>query len=167
MQVKLQARRSLCDRGVAQFGSALGSGPRGRGFKSRHLDHVAARQISQQSRRFPALFAFMPAAPFSQKILLRNLFWEPCFSARQISQQSRRFPALFAFMPAAPFSQKILLRNLFWEPCFFRKAIFATGQVVTSPACFYLRKRAMREAHRSFFARFHTQRRKKRRSFLF
>ena len=25
-------------RGVAQFGSALGSGPRGRGFKSRHLD---------------------------------------------------------------------------------------------------------------------------------
>ena len=27
-------------RGVAQFGSALGSGPRGRGFKSRHLDHV-------------------------------------------------------------------------------------------------------------------------------
>ena len=27
-------------RGVAQFGSALGSGPRGRGFKSRHLDHM-------------------------------------------------------------------------------------------------------------------------------
>ena len=26
-------------RGVAQFGSALGSGPRGPGFKSRHLDH--------------------------------------------------------------------------------------------------------------------------------
>ena len=26
-------------RGVAQFGSALGSGPRGRGFKSRRLDH--------------------------------------------------------------------------------------------------------------------------------
>ena len=26
------------DRGVAQFGSALGSGPRGRGFESRHLD---------------------------------------------------------------------------------------------------------------------------------
>ena len=29
-------------RGVAQFGSALGSGPRGRGFKSRHLDHKRA-----------------------------------------------------------------------------------------------------------------------------
>ena len=27
-------------RGVAKFGIALGSGPRGRGFKSRHSDHV-------------------------------------------------------------------------------------------------------------------------------
>ena len=27
------------NRGVAQFGSALGSGPRGRGFESRHSDH--------------------------------------------------------------------------------------------------------------------------------
>lgn len=26
-------------RGVAKFGIALGSGPRGRGFKSRHSDH--------------------------------------------------------------------------------------------------------------------------------
>ena len=29
-------------RGVAQFGSALGSGPRGRGFKSRRLDHQSS-----------------------------------------------------------------------------------------------------------------------------
>ena len=27
-------------RGVAKFGIALGSGPRGRGFKSRHSDHA-------------------------------------------------------------------------------------------------------------------------------
>ena len=33
----------LIFRGVAQFGSALGSGPRGRGFKSRHLDHEKAK----------------------------------------------------------------------------------------------------------------------------
>ena len=30
-------------RGVAQFGSVLGSGPRGRGFKSRHSDHNGAK----------------------------------------------------------------------------------------------------------------------------
>ena len=107
MQVKLQARRSLCDRGVAQFGSALGSGPRGRGFKSRHLDHVAARQFSQQSRRFPALFAFMPATPFSQKVLRaiafaaprRVTFWEPYYFP-QVATRNRagsNLPCLFLF----------------------------------------------------------------------
>ena len=33
---------TFCCRGVAQFGRALRSGRRGRGFKSRHLDHVGA-----------------------------------------------------------------------------------------------------------------------------
>ncbi len=33
---------TFCYRGVAQFGRALRSGRRGRGFKSRHLDHVGA-----------------------------------------------------------------------------------------------------------------------------
>ena len=33
-------------RGVAQFGSALGSGPRGRGFKSRRLDQKHRRDFS-------------------------------------------------------------------------------------------------------------------------
>ena len=34
-------------RGVAQFGSALGSGPRGRGFKSPHSDHnVETKKMS-------------------------------------------------------------------------------------------------------------------------
>ena len=32
-------------RGVAQFGSALGSGPRGRGFKSRHLDQKNSKEF--------------------------------------------------------------------------------------------------------------------------
>ena len=32
--------------GVAKLGIALGSGPRDRGFKSRHSDHVAASVIS-------------------------------------------------------------------------------------------------------------------------
>ena len=32
-------------RGVAQFGRALRSGRRGRGFKSRHLDHLTMNDI--------------------------------------------------------------------------------------------------------------------------
>ena len=38
-------------RGVAQFGSAFGSGPKGRRFKSCHLD-----QKMPESERFPASF---------------------------------------------------------------------------------------------------------------
>ena len=37
------------NRGVAQFGSALGSGPRGRGFKSRHSDHCGLAVVSKKS----------------------------------------------------------------------------------------------------------------------
>jgi hypothetical protein len=43
MDVLLRAQ----GRGVAQFGSALGSGPRGPGFKSRHLDHFYASTRSR------------------------------------------------------------------------------------------------------------------------
>lgn len=35
-----KCRSSFLRRGVAQFGRALGSGPRGHGFKSRHSDHT-------------------------------------------------------------------------------------------------------------------------------
>ena len=35
-------KRCLIYPGVAKFGIALGSGPRGRGFKSRHSDHKEA-----------------------------------------------------------------------------------------------------------------------------
>ena len=40
-----KCRSSFLRRGVAQFGRALGSGPRGHGFKSRHSDQN--RQASQ------------------------------------------------------------------------------------------------------------------------
>ena len=37
--------RSSLHRSVAQSGSALGSGPRGRGSKSRHSDHVVVEEL--------------------------------------------------------------------------------------------------------------------------
>ena len=54
-----------CNRGVAQLGSALGSGPRGREFKSRRLDHVAARQFLQEDGK---------KVPSSLLLCLRLLF---------------------------------------------------------------------------------------------
>ena len=156
MQVKLQARRSLCDRGVAQFGSALGSGPRGRGFKSRHLDHVAARQFSQQSRRFPALFAFMPAAPFSQKILLRNLFWEPCFFRKAIFATEQEVSCSVCFYACGSFFPKNLAAQSFLGALFFPQGKFQSrAGKNTCPACSLLLhvppKRAEKAARVLFF----------------
>ena len=36
---------ALAHRGVAKFGIALGSGPRGHGFKSRHSDHIRTSRL--------------------------------------------------------------------------------------------------------------------------
>ena len=39
-------------RGVAQFGRALRSGRRGRGFESRHLDHISTMVLLRDHRAF-------------------------------------------------------------------------------------------------------------------
>ena len=41
---------TFCCRGVAQFGRALRSGRRGRGFKSRHLDHIFTKKSAVEKR---------------------------------------------------------------------------------------------------------------------
>lgn len=50
---------SIFYRGVAQFGSAFGSGPKGRGFESRHFDAKNEATCNKASRFFCALFANM------------------------------------------------------------------------------------------------------------
>ena len=52
-------------RGVAQFGSALGSGPRGRGFKSRHLD--------QSKRKRQYLVAFFILCDYFCNIKIESI----------------------------------------------------------------------------------------------
>ena len=42
-------------RGVAQFGSAFGSGPKGRGFESRHFDH---KPLQLQGFFFLLMFSY-------------------------------------------------------------------------------------------------------------
>ena len=43
-------------RGVAQFGSAFGSGPKGRGFESRHFDTKNEATCNKASRFFLCAF---------------------------------------------------------------------------------------------------------------
>ena len=60
----------LIFRGVAQFGSALGSGPRGRGFKSRHLDHEKAKGFALRfflSRTEPTTSSLLQGSRKSQR----------------------------------------------------------------------------------------------------
>ena len=49
---------SIFYRGVAQFGSAFGSGPKGRRFKSCHLDHTKSLEITAIS----GLFSYLKTA---------------------------------------------------------------------------------------------------------
>ena len=47
----VRIRPSAPCRGVAQFGSALGSGPRGRWFKSSHLDQSGTSPLAKANKR--------------------------------------------------------------------------------------------------------------------
>ncbi len=56
-------------RGVAKLGIALGSGPRGRGFESRHSDHAKSLEIGQ-FRRFRGFFVSIVSALFCAHLIL-------------------------------------------------------------------------------------------------
>ena len=65
---------------MAKFGIALGSGPRGLGFESRHSDHVGASSISLAPTFFISQSALMPLLLLSKSNPLR---WASiCFFAK-------------------------------------------------------------------------------------
>ena len=67
-------------RGVAQFGSAFGSGPKGRWFKSSHLDHTLSSEVPASE-----VFCFYMSILFSSMIMI--------FLSRCIAPQlSRKIP---------------------------------------------------------------------------
>ena len=59
----VRIRPSAPCRGVAQFGSALGSGPRGRWFKSSHLDQSGTSPLAKANKRGSSASLFcLPSA---------------------------------------------------------------------------------------------------------
>ena len=59
----VRIRPSAPYRGVAQFGSALGSGPRGRWFKSSHLDQSGTSPLAKANKRGSSASLFcLPSA---------------------------------------------------------------------------------------------------------
>ena len=89
-------------RGVAKFGIALGSGPRGHGFESRHSD--------QKNRRCVSSAGFQLSLPCRQVKLLRS---EVCCTSVLANLTSHRASARY-FTAATPLLH--LAKPNFTEP---------------------------------------------------
>ena len=65
-------------RGIAQFGSALGSGPRGRRFKSCCSDHLCgcSSMVERQPSKLVTRVRFPSPAPFFYPRSERIFYWE-------------------------------------------------------------------------------------------
>ena len=92
---------SIFYRGVAQFGSAFGSGPKGRRFKSCHLDHIKYQLLIQRLVLF--FYPMVAQKPllqglsltFSRKGILRQIY----FSLRKQARKEKSLSAPVLFTP--------------------------------------------------------------------
>ena len=60
---------------MAQFGSVLGSGPRGRGFESRHSDHQKSVLLMQDGfflRRKAAAYGFLCGLRLCERVISKT-----------------------------------------------------------------------------------------------
>ena len=79
----VRIRPSAPCRGVAQFGSALGSGPRGRWFKSSHLDQSGTSPLAKANKRGSSASLFCLPSAFcsslrSKKLVLFEIVTRSC-----------------------------------------------------------------------------------------
>ena len=75
---KTKCYNHLRCRGIAQFGSALGSGPRGRRFKSCCSDHLCgcSSMVERQPSKLVTRVRFPSPAPFFYPLSERIFYWE-------------------------------------------------------------------------------------------
>ena len=69
----VRIRPSAPCRGVAQFGSALGSGPRGRWFKSSHLDQSGTSPLAKANKRGNSASLFCLPSAFRSSLRSKKL----------------------------------------------------------------------------------------------
>ena len=69
----VRIRPSAPYRGVAQFGSALGSGPRGRWFKSSHLDQSGTSPLAKANKRGNSASLFCLPSAFRSSLRPKKL----------------------------------------------------------------------------------------------
>ena len=76
-------------RGIAQFGSALGSGPRGRRFKSCCSDHLCgcSSMVERQPSKLVTRVRFSSPAPFFYPLSERIFYWEKISHGEQQKEE--------------------------------------------------------------------------------
>lgn len=120
-------------RGVAQFGRVLGSGPRGRRFKSSHSDHIRIiRTLSEWERRSDFLFLS------NIRISMQRNRRSPCGRWNVHCPQGlwlcRLFGRCFLFLSFFPFSLPLLVLPL----AFLRFKESRNRRIKGMNDCFYL-----------------------------
>ena len=120
----------LRHRGVAQLGSAFGSGPKGRKFKSCHLDQQAklglfrAKKTPIISAIFFTLFCLRFASVHRQdspKCVTLNFIslfrrcapYKSCHGGKTLPYSRKRFRRFLFLRQVFPFSQKVTQAELF------------------------------------------------------
>ena len=76
-------------RGIAQFGSALGSGPRGRRFKSCCSDHLCgcSSMVERQPSKLVTRVRFPSPAPFFYPLTERIFYWQKISHGEQRKEE--------------------------------------------------------------------------------
>ena len=94
---------ACCTRGVAQFGSALRSGRRGRGFKSRHPDDEDVRELARETSEEEGVRGRQAEYPDDEKTheLAHEVFEEEGVRGRQAEYPDDEKVCEFARRPSA------------------------------------------------------------------
>ena len=97
-------------RGIAQFGSVLGSGPRGRGFESRYSDHECRVFSDRNALLVSFLFCLNPGFVFTQNSHFAQS------TTQKLHSSDFRKPAIAARL--ALFPPSFIIRAEVWSgPC--------------------------------------------------
>ena len=86
---KTKCYNHLRCRGIAQFGSALGSGPRGRRFKSCCSDHLCgcSSMVERQPSKLVTRVRFPSPAPFFYPLSERIFYWQKISHGEQRKEE--------------------------------------------------------------------------------
>ena len=125
----VRIRPSAPCRGVAQFGSALGSGPRGRWFKSSHLDQSGTSPLAKANKRGNSASLFCLPSAFRSSLRSKKLVLFEIVTAHTVRLFRRCAPYKSSHLdqsgtsPLAKANKRGNSASLFCLPSAFRSSL--------------------------------------------